>query len=236
MQKRLANAKRWGERARLASLRAQRTSDRRWKRAKTRSREAYSELNRELADLEAKGEPEREYRTQKRVLVSAVEAEMETYWRGYYRSHDTCNREYAKWERYCREQREILRVLEDLKAGERRMYQLDDTKDQVMTVLKLALANLAMWVRDRYFPPKYANATWKTLAPFFRLPGRVAWGGETMDVELRGFNDRQLNRDLAEVFTLATEGEPRLPGGRLLLLALSGGRSPVVQPRERRIA
>ncbi len=218
LEKRLANCSRRGERARLASLRAQKTSDRRWKRAKARSREAYSELNRELADLEAKGASEREYRTQKRVLVSAVEAEMETYWRGYYRSHDTCNREYAKWERYCREQREILRVLEDLKSGERQMYELDDRKDQVMTTLKLALANLAMWVRDRYFPPKYANATWQRLVPFFRLPGRVTGEGDTVTVELRGFNDRQLNRDLASVRKRSEEWPLRLPDGRALLL------------------
>ena len=40
-----------------------------------------------------------------------------------------------------------------------------------MTVLKLALANLAMWVRDNYFPPEYARPTWQPLASFFPLPG-----------------------------------------------------------------
>jgi hypothetical protein len=34
LEKRLANAKRWGEKARLTSLRAQKTADRRWKKAK----------------------------------------------------------------------------------------------------------------------------------------------------------------------------------------------------------
>ncbi len=47
------------------------------------------------------------------------------------------------------------------------MYELDNRKDQVMTVCKVALENLAMWVRDRYFPPSYAQATWKRLLPFF---------------------------------------------------------------------
>ncbi|MCP4557311.1 MAG: hypothetical protein GY836_18045, partial [Herbaspirillum sp.] len=42
-----------------------------------------------------------------------------------------------------------------------------------MSVLKVAVANLAMWTRDHFFPPGYANATWKRLAPFFRLPGWV---------------------------------------------------------------
>ncbi len=219
LEKRLANVRRWGERARLVSLRAQKTSDRRWKRAKARSREAYSELNRELADLEAKGASEREYRTRKRELVEAVEAAMEGHWRGYYRSHDTCNREYAKWQRYCQEQRVLLRELEDLNAGERQMYELDDRKDLVMTALKLALANLAMWVRDNYFPPKYARATWSRLAPFFRLAGRVVWRPDCVGVELKGFNDRGLNRDLEDLRARVNESRSRLSVGIGVLFA-----------------
>ncbi len=129
--------------------------------------------NRELSDLEAEGVSEREYRVRRKDLMAAVEQGMEVHWQGYYKAHDTCNRDYAKWERYCQEQREILRELEDLKASQRQMYELDDSKDQVMTVLKLALANLAMWVRDNYFPPEYACATWQRLAPLLRLPGQV---------------------------------------------------------------
>ncbi len=222
LEKRLGNVKRWGEQARLASLRAGKTSDRRRKKAKARSRDAYSGLNRELADLEAKGEPEREYRARKRELVDAVEAEMDGHWQSYYRSHDTCNREYAKWERYCQEQREILRELEDLKAGERQMYELDNRKDQVMTVLKLALANVAMWVRDHYFPPEYQCSTWHRLAPFFRLPGRVVRGPDAVCVKLRGFNDRGLNRDLGAVCDLVVKGQSRLPDGRCVRLAVVG--------------
>jgi hypothetical protein len=30
----------------------------------------------------------------------------------------------------------------------------------------LALTNLIMWARDKLFPSKYAQATWKRLAPF----------------------------------------------------------------------
>jgi hypothetical protein len=39
------------------------------------------------------------------------------------------------------------RALAELEAKERAMYELKDEKDQCMTVLKLALANLGMWVR-----------------------------------------------------------------------------------------
>ncbi len=41
------------------------------------------------------------------------------------------------------------------------MYELEHAKDQVMTVLKLALANVVMWTRDTYFPAAYAQATWR---------------------------------------------------------------------------
>ena len=218
LEKRRANAKRWGEKARLASLRAGKTSDRRWKKAKARSREAYSELNEKVFALEPQGLSEHEYRARKKELVAAVEAEMEGHWRGYYRAFNTCNREYAKWQRYCREQQEILRELEDLKASERRMYELDDSKDQVMTALKLALANLAMWVRDNYFSPEYTCTTWRRLVSFFRLSGKVLWAPDKVNVELRAFNDRQLNRDLAALCGSVAESEPRLPDGRRLHL------------------
>jgi hypothetical protein len=86
--------------------------------------------------------------------------------------------------------------LEDLAANERAMYELDQAKDQTMTVLKLALANLVMWTRDHCFPATCAQATWHRLAPFFRLPGRIMWGTDRVTVELHPFNDRRLTRDL----------------------------------------
>jgi hypothetical protein len=79
----------------------------------------------------------------------------------------------AKQERYCLEQCQVLRALEDLAAKERTMYEPDHRKDQAMTVCKVALANLAMWVRDHYFPASYAHATWRRLLPFFQLPGTI---------------------------------------------------------------
>ncbi|MDP9350017.1 MAG: hypothetical protein M3P51_00505, partial [Chloroflexota bacterium] len=236
LERRLANATRWGEKARLASIRASKTADRRWRWAKARSKELYAELNLRLFAMEGEGLSPYEYRTQSKELVSVVEAEMDAYWQSYYRAHDRCNSEYAKWERYCRERRETLRALEDLNSAERQMYEMDDRKDQIMTALKLALANLAMWIRDNYFPSEYAHATWQRLVPFFRLPGCVVRGGETVDVELRGFNDRQLNRNLTAVSTLVSEAKPRLPDGRQLLLAPAGMLGIVAQPPDRRIA
>jgi hypothetical protein len=70
------------------------------------------------------------------------------------------------------------------------LYELDNGKDHVLTVCKLALANLVMWTRDHYFPADYAHATWVRLAPFFQLSGVVVSTWHTISVELRPFNDR----------------------------------------------
>ncbi len=101
------------------------------------------------------------------------------------------------------------------------MHELDNRKDHIMTVCKLALANLAMWVRDRFFPSTYAHATWLRLLPFFRLSGRVRWERARVQVEMRPFNNRQLNRDLLAVCQRVNEFQPRLPDGRLLTLYVS---------------
>ena len=121
-------------------------------------------------------------------------------------------------ERACQQERDLLRQREDLATSERAMYELDHAKDQTMTVLKLALANLVMWTRDTYFPSTYTQATWHRLAPFFRLPGCIVWGTDRVTVELRPFNDRRLTRDLAELCQRVEAAQPRLPDGRLFVL------------------
>ena len=98
---------------------------------------------------------------------------MTELWQRVYRVLDTSHKEYAKWDRSCREQGDLLRALEDLAAQERTMYELDNRKVRLMTVFKLALTNLVMWVRDQVFPPTYTHATWGRLLPFFHLPGVV---------------------------------------------------------------
>ncbi len=135
---------------------------------------------------------------------------------------DRQDREETKRTRYCLEQCDLLGALKELEAKERAMYELENGKDQCMTVMKLALANLGMWVRDQYFPATYAHATWHRLLPFFRLPGRVIEGKQVIWVELRPFNDRQLNRDLRVVCEPVTAAQPRLPDGRQLFLTIAG--------------
>lgn len=100
------------------------------------------------------------------------------------------------------------------------MYELENGKDQCMTSLKLALANLGMWVREHWFPPSYAHATWSRLLPFFRLPGSILWGIDRVEVVLQPFNDRRLTRDLAAVCAQANAAQPHLPDGRPLHVRL----------------
>ena len=79
---------------------------------------------------------------------AGVDAELEQMRAKMWRAYDQCNQEFRKQERYCKQQRELLRALEYLKMSERAMYELDNRKDQVMTVFKVALTNLLMWTVD----------------------------------------------------------------------------------------
>jgi hypothetical protein len=218
LEKRSANVERWGEAARVKAHRASTLSTKLWKQTKERSEQLYRALNERIWDLEAQGMSSYQLRAESKKLKAEADAELEPLWQRVSRVRENSHRESTKHERYCREQRELLRALEDLAANERMMYELDNRKDQIMTVCKLALANLAMWVRDRFFPSTYAHATWQRLQPFFQLPGRVQWGREIVHVSLRLFNNRQLTRDLLAICQRVNEIQPRLPDGRLLIL------------------
>ena len=146
---------------------------------------------------------------------------MQELWQRIYRVEARQDQDWRKQECYCREQREVLRALEDLASKEREMFELDNRKDQVMTICKVALVNLVMWTRDHYFPLSYAHATWKRLAPFFHLPGRVTQGPRAISVELRPFNDRQLNHDLVALRERVNQASLQLPDGRQLLFSVS---------------
>jgi len=102
------------------------------------------------------------------------------------------------------------------------MYELDNRKDQIMTVCKVALANVGMWVRDHYFPAEYAHASWQRLQVFFQLPGRVQWRSECVEVELKPFNDRALNRDLLMLCAKVAQDPLYLPDGRRVIFRVQG--------------
>src|SRR3989475_2874716 len=125
---------------------------------------------------------------------------------------------FNKCEGYCRELRQVLRRQEDLEAQAREMYELDHAKDQLMTLLKVGLANLGMWVRDRYFGESYQHCSWQRLLPFFQLGGWVTTTTSEVQLEVCAFNNRALGRDLEEVCCKVNAAPLTLPDGRRLVV------------------
>lgn len=228
LEQRLARLCRWAASARQRGARAGNRYQRLWAATKARSTELYRALNQQQSQLEAQGVAPEERRQQIRALQARADAEIEARRVKIWQAYDQSNAEWQKQERYCREQRVVLRAIADLAARERQMYELDNRKDQVMTVCKVALTNLVQWTRDQYFPASYAHATWHRLDPFFRLAGQIRWEQSSVRVVLRPFNDRQLNRDLAELCTRIAAAPPQLPDGRQLSFTVSPTRSPVL--------
>ena len=91
------------------------------------------------------------------IKAQQVEAEWEVHHRRVLLAATNVagKRELNHCERACRALRHVLRQQEDLRTCEREMRELDNTKDQIMTLLKVGLANLGMWVRDHYFGESY---------------------------------------------------------------------------------
>ncbi len=89
-----------------------------------------------------------------------------------------------------------------------------------MTLFKIGLANLGMWVRDHYFGESYRHCGWQRLLPFFKLGGWVTATESEVKLELCAFNNRALARDLEEVCHKVNEGVLTLPDGRRLVVAV----------------
>ena len=236
VEQRLAHVQRWATGARERERKAGVLYHRRWQQTKDYGEELYRGLNDRMVALEAQELPPQEVKRRTRADKAVIDAELEGRWRRVAAAYDKSATEAAKHRRYCREQRELLRKLEDLAARERVMYELDNAKDQVMSVCKAALANLAMWVRDQYFPAAYAHATWARLMPFFRLPGRIIWAADTVSVELQPFNDRQLTRDLRLLCERVCAAAPHLPDGRRLVFSLADGARPLLDEQQEAVA
>ena len=132
------------------------------------------------------------------------------------RSQDILN----KCEGYCQELRQTLRQQEDLETQAREMYELDHSKDQIMTLFKVALANLGMWVRDQYFGESYQHCSWQRVLPFFKLGGRITATESEVHLEVCAFNNRALVRDVEEVCRNVNTRGASLPDGRRLVMAV----------------
>ncbi len=134
-------------------------------------------------------------------------------------------RELNHCARSCRALRHVLRQQEDLQACEREMRELDNTKDQIMTLLKVGLANLGMWVRDHYFGESYQSCGWERLVPFFQLSGWVTATETEVRLDFSPFNHRAMGRDLQELCRTVKTSEVHLPDGRRLVLIVGKQRS-----------
>ena len=233
LQKRLSDIKQWAPAARERSRRASLRHARLWKETKAKGEQRYRLLDEQLQTLQVQGATLGEWKAERNRLQAEAEREMQALWQHVSGVLETSNKEFAKWERYCREQENLLRTLEDLAAQERTMYELDNRKDQIMTICKLALANLAMWTRDQCFPASYAHATWARLAPFFQLSGIVTSHRHVVSVQLRPFNDRQYNRDLSLLCQHVNEKQLHLPDGRLLQLQVQEMARPILHQQHR---
>jgi hypothetical protein len=126
----------------------------------------------------------------------------------------------SKCEGYCQGLRHILRQQEDLEAQAREMYELDHAKDQIMTLLKVVLANLGMWVRDQYFGESYQHCSWQRLLPFFKGSGRITITEGEVQIEMCAFNNRDLARDVEELCRNVNTHDARLPDGRRLVMVV----------------
>src|SRR5260221_11472924 len=126
----------------------------------------------------------------------------------------------GKCEGYCRDLRQVLRRQEDLEEQARQMYELDHAKDQLMTLFKVGLANLGMWVRDQYFGEDYHHCGWQRLLPFYKLGGWITATKSEVQLEFCAFNNRALVRDLEEVCRKVNTSGAILPDGRRLIVSV----------------
>ena len=88
-----------------------------------------------------------------------------------------------------------------------------------MTLFKVGLANLGMWIRDQYFSESYQHCGWQRLWPFFKLGGWITTTASEVQVEFCAFNNRALVRDLEEICRKVNISGAFLPDGRRLVVA-----------------
>lgn len=126
--------------------------------------------------------------------------------------------EQEKQQRYRQEQQDKEQALAEVAQAmaEHPMYELDDRKDQLISALRLFLVSVLQWLRDTAFPAAYAQATYKTLAPFLQMGGFVLEHPDCIEVRLDGFWQSAKQRDLEEVVARCNARQFNAPDGRPL--------------------
>jgi hypothetical protein len=161
------------------------------------------------------------------IKAQQLEAEWEVHHRRVLQTATSVagKRELNHCEQSCRALRQVLRQQEELRTYEREMQELDNTKDQIMTLLKVGLANLGMWVRDHYFGESYQSCGWERLVPFFQLSGWVTATETEVKLDFSPFNHRGMGRDLQDLCRKVHTDGAHLPDGRRLVLTVGQQRS-----------
>jgi hypothetical protein len=111
LQKRLSDIQRWAPAARERSSKASLRYTRLRKETKAKGEERYRTLDEQLQKLQAQGVTPGQWKTERNKLQAEAEREMQELWERVSHVLETSNKEFAKWERYCREQGELLRAL-----------------------------------------------------------------------------------------------------------------------------
>ncbi len=104
---------------------------------KERADALYRALNTHHIELERQGVDHWQVRQTIKEEKAVADAEIEQYQQRQWKAYHTSNQEFAKCEKYCRQQRELLRAIEDLAQQERDMYELDNRKGQIMAVCNI---------------------------------------------------------------------------------------------------
>jgi len=226
LQKRLEKARAQAEKAHRQSDWNSKRYHQLWDTTKQYSAQQVQRLNEEAQALCAQGVPEAECEQIIQRKRQAIDSDLKARWQQVYHCISRSNAAFEKYQQASIQQRQVLRDLHTLDEQERVMYELDNTKDHIMSVLRLMLVNLLMWTRDHFFPPDYAHATTTRLLPFFRLPGRVLTFEDHVLVTLRPFNDRALNRDLAQFCQRVNDAHLCLPTGKTLVFRVAESAPP----------
>ena len=130
LEQRRARLKQWAQSAGKREAQASRRRERFRTAYNQRSKELSQELWKYQLALEEQNLPEYVFRRKMKEHKAEVDAELEPLGRKEWQAYEQCNAEFRKQERYCKEQREVLRALEELKEQERSMYELDNREDQ----------------------------------------------------------------------------------------------------------
>ncbi len=124
LEKRLVNVQRWKDAAGKRSHQAGKRHDRLRQQLKTCADQLYRELNHRQDELVKQEVADHLLRREIKERKAVIEASLEQMRARVWQAYDQCNQEFRKQERYCKEQRNLLRALEDLKARERVMYEV----------------------------------------------------------------------------------------------------------------